>query len=196
MTTFYVDYENGNITNSGLRHDGTVDSSSDTTHFIDSDLIDVGIDEGCFVWDTTRVLGDYVDSYDGMTGEITLKNGIAGLQAGDVFYLIAPFSSLKEMSDEFDSIGFEVGDIIYLRANQTETNSDENDLTLIFLPFVTLQSCDDNFDPWHDGSNTNYKIIKTTWRIDIRCIDNDMGGVTIRRVDFEGDMEFSFGGIL
>jgi hypothetical protein len=98
VTYFYCDpahalYRDWNspLKQDGLKETGlTIDSSADTTHFVDSGLSSTLNDKynGDFVWNITRQQASYVLDYDGATKTVTLSTPITDMAAGDEYYMI------------------------------------------------------------------------------------------------------------
>jgi len=157
MTDYYIDYVNGLNTNTGLQYNPlTVDSTADTTHLTDAALTGMTIGNGSFVWNVTRGAGATTLAWDDGTDTLTLGTAIAGMAAGDSYYLITPYKTISQ----FTTAGGvrSAGDKCYIRANQTHDCSAANiefDEDGSSVDYIYLIGCNvsQGIDPWHDNSD-------------------------------------------
>jgi len=105
-TTYYVDPVNGLATHSGTKLDGTIDSTADTTHFVDDAL--TGADDyinGGYFFNVTRGIGAQVTDFVALTDTVTLGSAIAGMTAGDVYYILDSWKILDTFTEAARSAG-------------------------------------------------------------------------------------------
>jgi hypothetical protein len=151
---YYIDFTNGLDTNTGLKYDSyVVDSTADTTHFIDATLHGI-CTIGNYVWVNGRS-GSLVSAFNDTTHEVTLATAIAGLTAADTFTIIVPWKTLSQYTSVTARTA---GDVAYVRANLTETINNANvefDESGTQAAIISIIGCDAvTNDPWHDASNT------------------------------------------
>ena len=154
-TTYYIDLDNGNDARTGLKIDGTIDSTADTTHFVDAAL--TGVDDyinGSYFYNVTRSLGSLITDFDAGTDTVTLADAIAGMTAGDTYYILDAWLTLEQYTTTTVRTA---GDIAYVRANTTETVGandiifDENGTVDAYISIVGCDSVIN--DPWVDSSD-------------------------------------------
>lgn len=160
MANYYIDYTNGNDARTGLRipttSTYTVDTTADTTHFVDASLI--GADDyinGSYVYNVTRSIGALITDFVAATDTVTLGSAIAGMTAGDTYYIL---DSWKTINQYTTTTARTEGDIAYIRANMVHTQG-AVDITFDEWgtpnAYISIIGCDATTnDPWHDASNT------------------------------------------
>jgi len=165
---YYVDFVNGAdtapATNAAWGQKTaalTIDSTADTTHFVDAAL--TGIDDyinGAFFWNRTRGIGAYVTDFVALTDTVTLGGAIAGMAAGDDYYFIYAWKTVGQAT-----ITLAVGDIGYIRAGTTDTlataiNCTNDGTAAAYISVIgmgtgsaTLETTDGSAtEAWHDAS--------------------------------------------
>lgn len=158
---YYIDLTNGNDARTGLKiGNSTVDSTADTTHFVD-DLL-TGADDyinGSYFYNVTRSLGSLITDFVALTDTVTLADAIAGMTAGDTYYILDAWLTLGQYTSVTARTA---GDIAYVRAGGTQTSSgaDVNvDEAGTQAARISIIGCDASVnDPWVDASNT-YPIL-------------------------------------
>lgn len=168
MVNYYIDYAHGAdtpvATNAGWGQKSvarTIDSSADTTHFVDAAL--TGANDyinGGFFYNRTRSLGAYVTDFDAATDTVTLGGAIAGMAAGDDYYFIFAWKTLSKAATTLA-----VGDICYVRAGTSENLAAHVDFTndgnsTLFITIkgmgtgsATLETTDGTAtEAWHEAS--------------------------------------------
>jgi hypothetical protein len=166
MAYYYVDYTNGSDSRTGLRipagdHDSvsyyTIDSTADTTHFVDSAL--TGANDyinGGYVYNVTRSIGAVVSDFDAATDTVTLATAIAGMTAGDSYYILNSFKNISQFTTAGSARS--PGDKCYVRANQTHNLAstslgfDEDGSVSAFIYLIGCNATQ-GVDPYHDGSD-------------------------------------------
>ena len=161
-STYYIDNTNGIDTAAGTKQGNfTADAGTNTTTIVDTELNGLAITDnaassGDYVWNVTRGLGSYVDSWTDATDTIVLTAAIAGQTTGDTYYIISAWKTIAAYTNSARTAGG--GDTGYLRANQTWTLAADID----FLTdggidaYHNLVGCDDTasgVDPWVDNSD-------------------------------------------
>jgi hypothetical protein len=147
-TIYYIDPTNGTDTFAGTRIDSTVDSTADTTHFVDDAL--TGADDylnGSYFYNVTRNLGSLITDFVADTDTVTLTTAIAGMAAGDTYYILNAWLDLDQFTENARSAGDKV--IIRRGAVQCDDGTDLNftsDGTVV-APIV-IESDFDNL--WRD----------------------------------------------
>jgi hypothetical protein len=162
---YFIDYTNGNDARTGLRIPAgditsitynTVDSTADTTHFVDAAL--TGADDyilGSYVWNVTRGIGALITDFVALTDTVTLGSAIAGMTAGDSYYIL---DSWKTINKYTTTTARTAGDIAYLRANMTHTQGaadiicDEVGTSALYISLIGCNATQ-VVDPWHDASD-------------------------------------------
>lgn len=149
MATYYIDPDNGDDTHDGLRIDSTVDSTADTTHFVDNAL--TGADDyinGGYFYNVTRGLGSQITDFVAATDTVTLGTAITGMTAGDTYYILNTWVDL----DTFTEAARSAGDKVIIRRGSTTQIDDGTDLTFTsngtILNPIIVESDYDNL--WHD----------------------------------------------
>lgn len=148
MATYYIDPVNGTDTFTGTRIDSTVDSTADTTHFVDNAL--TGADDylnGSFFYNVTRGIGSLITDFVAADDTVTLADAIAGMTAGDTYYILNAWQDLDQFTENARSAGDKV--VIRRGANQCDDGSDLNftsDGTIV-AP-ITIEADYDNL--WRD----------------------------------------------
>ncbi len=179
-TTYYIDLTNGNNARTGLKiGNSTIDSTADTTHFVDDAL--TGADDyinGSYFYNVTRALGSLITDFVAATDTVTLTTAIAGMTAGDTYYILDSWLTLEKYTT---TTARTVGDIAYVRANTTETVG-ANDIVFdedgTALSYISIIGCDGaTNNPWVEAStvrpiidfgDAQYQIDLTTdeyWKI-------------------------------
>lgn len=147
-TTYYIDPTNGTDTFAGTRIDSTVDSTADTTHFVDNAL--TGADDylnGSYFYNVTRGLGSLITDFVAASDEVTLGTAITGMTAGDTYYILNSWLDL----DQFTENARSAGDKVIIRRGAVQCD-DGTDLTFtsdgtILAPIV-IEADFDNL--WRD----------------------------------------------
>lgn len=124
-TTYYIDPTNGTDTFAGTRIDSTVDSTADTTHFVDNAL--TGADDylnGSYFYNVTRGLGSLITDFVAASDEVTLGTAITGMTAGDTYYILNSWLDLDQFTENARSAGDKV--IIRRGAVQCDDGTDLN----------------------------------------------------------------------
>lgn len=158
-TDYYIDYTNGVAGDgqTGLKSANlTVDSTADTTHFVDAAL--TGANDyinGAFVYNVTHPAAApvYVSDFDAASDTVTLSGVNAGLTAGDTYYYIDSWKTIQKFTGNART----AGDRAFLRANMTHTQG-AADITFTSdgssTAYLELIGCDAiTNDPWHDASS-------------------------------------------
>jgi hypothetical protein len=168
MVVYYIDYDNGSDTAPATNADwGTktallsIDSSADSTHFVDADL--TGVDD--------YINGAYICVYVGSSGTIrgqsyitdfvatddtaTISPAITDMAADDTYYMIYSYKTIQKYTGSTRT----VGDIGYVRANMTHTQGAANvtfDTDGTSTTRNSLIGCNatQGIDPWNDASDT------------------------------------------
>ena len=122
-TTYYIDPVNGTDTFAGTRIDSTVDSTADTTHFVDDAL--TGADNyilNSYFYNVTRGLGSLISAFTAIDDTVTLATAITGMTAGDTYYILNAWLDL----DQFTEVARSAGDKVIIRrgANQCDDGTD------------------------------------------------------------------------
>ena len=161
-SNYYIDYTNGIDTAAGTKQGNfTADAGTNTTTIVDAELNGLAITDnaassGDYVWNVTRGLGSYVDSWTDATDTIVLTAAIAGQTTGDTYYIISAWKTIAKYTEGARTAGG--GDTAYLRANTTWTETVDIAFTTdggVDL-FHNLIGCDDTasgVDPWVDNSD-------------------------------------------
>src|SRR3990167_9294218 len=111
-TTYYIDPTNGTDTFAGTRIDSTVDSTADTTHFVDDAL--TGADDyilNSYFFNVTRGLGSLISDFTAIDDTVTLATAITGMTAGDTYYILNAWIDL----DQFTENAISAGDKVIIR---------------------------------------------------------------------------------
>jgi hypothetical protein len=157
MATYYIDLTNGDDDRSGLKIEGTIDSTDDTTHFVDDAL--TGADDyinGSFFWNVTRSAGSLISDFVAADDEVTLADAIAGMAEGDTYYILDAWLTIGKFAANARS----AGDIAKVRANTTQTVGaiiSASSSGAAGNP-ITLKGCDSSDDPWNDASDVRAKL--------------------------------------
>ncbi len=155
-TNYYIDLTNGNDSRTGLKIGNyTVDSTADTTHFVDASL--TGVDDyinGSYVWNITAGAGSLITDFVALTDTVTLTTPIVGMAPGDTYYILDAWLTIEK----YTSVTVRTdGDNAYVRANTTETKTDADiafDEDATFLLPHSIIGCDSvTNDPWNDDSD-------------------------------------------
>jgi hypothetical protein len=162
-TTYYIDPTNGNdaAPHDGLRHPTTstytADSGTNTTTLVETSELPRTTDDdwnGAYLYNVTRGIGVLITDSAYAAGTWTLTHpSITGQVSGDTYFIIDAWATMNQYSNNARS----AGDIAYVRANTTETNSGINwqfassgdeDAPIYII------GCDSTVnDPWNDGSD-------------------------------------------
>jgi len=124
-TTYYIDPTNGTDTFAGTRIDSTVDSTADTTHFVDNAL--TGADDyilNSYFYNVTRGIGSLISDFVAATDTVTLAGAITGMTAGDTYYILNAWIDLDQFTENARSAGDKV--IIRRGAVQMDDGTDLN----------------------------------------------------------------------
>ena len=111
-TTYYIDPTNGTDTFAGTRIDSTIDSTADTTHFVDDAL--TGADSyilNSYFFNVTRGLGSLISAFTAIDDTVTLATAITGMTAGDTYYILNAWLDL----DQFTEVARSAGDKVIIR---------------------------------------------------------------------------------
>ena len=122
-TTYYIDPTNGTNTFAGTRIDSTVDSTADTTHFVDDAL--TGADNyilNSYFFNVTRGLGSLISAFTAIDDTVTLATAITGMVAGDTYYILNAWLDLDQFTENARSAGDKV--IIRRGAVQCDDGTD------------------------------------------------------------------------
>ena len=125
-TTYYIDGTNGTDTFAGTRIDSTVDSTADTTHFVDDAL--TGADSyilNSYFFNVTRGLGSLISAFTAIDDTVTLADAITGMAAGDTYYILNAWTDL----DQFTENARSAGDKVIIRRGGGGAIDDGTDLT-------------------------------------------------------------------
>ena len=125
MATFYIDADNGTNTYTGLKITGTIDSTADSTHFVDSAL--TGSDDyinGSFFYNETTGKGTLISDFVSAGDTVTLTDADASMAAGDTYYILHAYKTLHKFGESSRS----VGDRAILRRGMTGRYDDGGDL--------------------------------------------------------------------
>jgi len=164
-SNYYIDYTNGIDTAAGTKQGNfTADAGTDTTTIVDAELngltiTDNAASSGDYVWNVTRGLGSYVDSWTDATDTIVLTGAIAGQTTGDTYYIISAWKTITKYTESARTAGG--GDTAYLRAGITWPQGTlAVDITFLTDGGIDLYQsiigCDDTasgVDPWGDNSD-------------------------------------------
>ncbi len=152
---YYIDLTNGNNARTGLKiGNSTIDSTADTTHFVDDAL--TGADDyinGSYFYNVTRALGSLITDFVALTDTVTLTTAIAGMTAGDTYYILDAWLTLEKYTT---TTARTAGDIAYVRANTTETVGandivmDEDGTALLYISIIGCDGATNN--PWVEAS--------------------------------------------
>ncbi len=155
-TVYYVDPVNGLAANTGLKLTGTVDSTADTSHFIDDAL--TGLDDyinGGYVYNSTRGIGAYITDFTAIDDQVHLASAIAGMAAGDAYYILCSWLDL----DTFTEAARSAGDRCVVRRTAAANCDNGSDLTFtssgtVVAPIVLESDFDDEYHDKVDLSAT------------------------------------------
>ena len=190
---YYIDLTNGNDARTGLKiGNSTIDSTADTTHFVD-DLL-TGADDyinGSYFYNVTRSLGSLITDFVALTDTVTLTTAIAGMTAGDTYYILDSWLTLGKYTSTTVRTA---GDIAYVRAGGTQTSSGANlefDEDGTQAAIISIIGCDATVnDPWVDASNT-YPILSfgdAAYQVNL-----DQGYWLIKRMTFKDSTKTATG---
>ncbi len=148
-TTYYIDATNGTDSYTGTKITGTIDSSADSTHFVDAAL--TGADDyinNSFFYNETTGAGTLISDFVAATDTVTLTDADASMAAGDTYYILHAWADL----DQFTENARSAGDICILRRGMTGYD-DGTDLEFtsdgtLAAP-ITVRS--DNANNWRDN---------------------------------------------
>jgi hypothetical protein len=152
---YYIDLTNGNDARTGLKiGNSTIDSTADTTHFVDDAL--TGADDyinGSYFYNVTRSLGSLISDFVALTDTVTLTDAIAGMTAGDTYYILDSWLTLQQYTT---TTARTAGDIAYVRANTIQTAVadivfDEDGTAVAPISIIGCDAVTN--DPWQDASN-------------------------------------------
>jgi len=149
-TTYYVDFTNGTDAYTGTKLSGTIDSTADTTHFVDDAL--TGADDyinGSYFWNSTRSLGSLITDFVALTDTVTLADAIAGMTAGDTYYIL---DSWKTVAKAFATLT--AGDIAIVRRGMTDVYGADLNPTNDGNPVSPITIEADYADSWSDFANS------------------------------------------
>ena len=147
-TTYYVDGDAGNNAHTGTKISGTIDSSADTTHFVDAAL--TGIDDyinGSFFYNETTghitTIADFVAATD--TAELT--DADASMAGGDTYYILHAWLDADQFTENarFD------GDICINRRATTIDNGSDLLFTSDGTKVAPIKFIADNANEWRDN---------------------------------------------
>src|SRR3990167_1186026 len=122
-TTYYIDPTNDTDTFAGTRIDSTIDSTADTTHFVDDAL--TGADSyilNSYFFNVTRGLGSLISAFTAIDDTVTLATAITGMVAGDTYYILNAWLDLDQFTENARSAGDKV--IIRRGAVQCDDGTD------------------------------------------------------------------------
>src|SRR3990167_8063566 len=122
-TTYYIDPVNATDTFAGTRIDSTVDSTADTTHFVDDAL--TGADNyilNSYFYNVTRGIGSLISAFTAIDDTVTLATAITGMTAGDTYYILNAWLDLDQFTENARSAGDKV--IIRRGAVQMDDGTD------------------------------------------------------------------------
>jgi len=122
-TTFYIDPVNGTDTYTGTKLTGTIDSTADSTHFVDAAL--TGADDyinNSFFFNETTGKGTLISDFVASTDTVTLTDADSSMAASDTYYILHAFLDL----DQFTENSRSAGDIVIIRrgGNQMDDGTD------------------------------------------------------------------------
>ena len=150
-TVYYIDSDNGTNSYTGVKIIGTIDSSADSTHFVDTAL--TGADDyinGSFFFNETTGASTQILDFVAATDTVTLTDADCCMNTcgGDTYYILHAWVDL----DQFTENARSAGDIVRLRRGRTATYDDGTDL--VFTSDGTLlapiQIEADYDDEWKD----------------------------------------------
>jgi hypothetical protein len=163
MTVYYVDNVNGNDAHAGDKSGAKIiDSTVDTTHFVDVAMSGFGDDafNGDFFYNRTRSLSSLITDYTSATGAFVLATPITGMAIGDDYYIIRSWKTIGKATTTIAA-----GDIAYVRAgttyllaaicNCTNDGTPTSYIKLIGMGTgtATLETTDGTAtEAWHDAS--------------------------------------------
>ena len=134
-TTYYIDPVNGTDTYTGTKITGTIDSTADSTHFVDSTL--TGADDyinGSFFYNETTGKGTLISDFVAGTDTATLTDADASMAAGDTYFILHAYKTLHKFGESTRSIG----DRAILRRGMTNRYDDGGDM--FFLTDGTIDA--------------------------------------------------------
>jgi hypothetical protein len=161
---YYIDNTNGLDAHTGLRIPAgditsvsynTVDSTADTTHFVDAAL--TGANDyinGSFFWNVTRGAGSLITDFVAADDTVTLGTAVVGMTAGDEYYILDSWKTIPQ----YTSVSARTaGDKAYVRANQTHTLAailgiDEDGTADLRISLIGCNATQ-GIDPYHDASD-------------------------------------------
>ena len=209
LAYYYIDNTNGNNARTGLRipagaHDSvtyyTIDSTADTTHFVDSALGGYATSAlvGSYFWSVTRSLGALITANTVTTGAVTLGSVITGMTAGDEYYILDSWQTINNFTTTTTRTYNDVG---YIRANQTHTPGANITIDDYGTEYgdINLWGCSTTYDPWHDASSVKpiinfnggsyqFMMIRQYWHFKNLDIRNNLGGSETPMVYIGGDV--------
>lgn len=154
-TQYFVDFQNGNDTHSGLKEgDYTADVGTADVTIVDTELSSA-VDSayvGDFIYNKTRNATSTVTVYVGATKTMTISPAITGQTNGDTWQVISAFQSLNQFANNARS----AGDIATVRRGMASTTAVAavtftSDGTL--NQPITVQADYDNH--WFDNASTS-----------------------------------------
>ena len=193
-TTYYVDFDNGQDTRTGVNPDGlktadyTADSGTGTTTLVETSQLArtaSGDWDGAYIYNVTRSAGALITNSVYSAGTWTLTHGsIASQASGDTYYIIDAWLTLGQAVRTTTLVG---GDIVFFRANTTHTVAadEEVDDDGSLTEFIYLIGCDSvTNDPWGDSSDVKPKLDFGSNAYYFYCYTDN--GWWINRLHFDG----------
>jgi len=147
MATFYIDGTNGTNSYTGLKITGTIDSSADSTHFVDSAL--TGADDyinGSFFFNITTGAGTLIADFVAATDTVTLTDADGSMAAGDTYSILHALLDI----DQFASNARSAGDICIVRRGTEIGNGTDVGVTSDGTKPAPITIKADNANEWKD----------------------------------------------